>query len=92
MPDSSKTHEPNKKFDYLKAVGKKMNLARLDTGVTGTEIRLWITSMMTPNQVVSLKITDNAVSAKKFDYSVSEDGLVNFKSSKALTSKLKGYK
>jgi hypothetical protein len=81
LPDTVKTHQPNKTFDYLIDLGKQMNLPKLDTGVNGTKIRLWITSMMIPHLLVTVNITDTSVTAQKFDYYLSDDGLVNFKPS-----------
>ena len=81
LPDTAKTHRPNETFDYLVGLGKQMNLPKLDTGVSGTKIRLWITSMMIPHLLVTVNITDTSVTAQKFDYYSNDDGLVNFKPS-----------
>ena len=40
LPDTTKTHRPNKKFDDLVSLAKKLGLPKLDTGVAGTKIRL----------------------------------------------------
>jgi hypothetical protein len=79
LPDTSKTHRPNTTFDYLTDLGKQMILPRLDTGVIGTDIRLWITSMADPDLVITLSITDTSVYAQKFDFYLSPDGVVHFK-------------
>jgi len=81
LPDTAKTHRPNKTFEYLTDLGKQMNLPKLDTGVSGTKIRLWITTIMTPHLLVTLNITDTSVTAQKFDYYLSEDGLAHYKPS-----------
>ena len=81
LPDTAKTHRPNKTFDYLTDLGKQMNLPKLDTGVSGTKIRLWITSTITPHLLVTLNITDTSVTAQKFDYYLSDNGLAHFKPS-----------
>ncbi|MEO6228903.1 MAG: hypothetical protein ABJB11_19205 [Ferruginibacter sp.] len=79
LPDTTKTHRQNKTFDKLIDLGKQMNLPKLDTGVIGTDIRLWIKSMVDPNLVVTLSITDTSINAQKFDYYLSPDGVVHFK-------------
>jgi len=81
LPDTTKTHRPYKTFEYLTDLGKQMNLPKLDTGVSGTKIRLWITSIMTPHLLVTLNITDTSVTAQKFDYYLSDDGLAHFEPS-----------
>jgi hypothetical protein len=81
LPDTSKTHQTNHRFNYLTDLGKRMNLPKLDTGVYGTKIRLWITSMFTPHLLVTLNITDTSVTAQKFDYYEDPDGIVHFKPS-----------
>jgi hypothetical protein len=81
LPDTTKTHSPNKKFDYLKGLTNQMNLPKLDTGVNGIKIRLWITSMITPHCLVTLNITDTSVTAQKFDYYLNADGRINYKPS-----------
>jgi len=85
LPDTTKTHRPNKTFAYLTDLSKQMNLPKLDTGVTGTTIRLWITSMITPHLLVTLNITDTSIKAQKFDYYLSDDKLAYF------TPSLRGF-
>ena len=81
LPDTTKTHRPNNTFKYLTDLGKQMNLPKLDTGVNGTKIRLWITSMITPHLLVTLNLNDTSVTAQKFDYYISDNGIANFKPS-----------
>lgn len=63
LPDTTKTRS-NETFDNLIDLGKQMNLPKLDTGVSGTDIRLWTTSMIKPDVDTKAKIKDLVVGQK----------------------------
>jgi hypothetical protein len=56
-----------------------MNLPRIDTGANDFEIRLWMGSMIDPDQMIFLRKSDTSVFAQTYDYNANFDSLEYFK-------------
>lgn len=53
LPDTSKTHMPNWFYDEVINLSSELNLPRLDKGVDSLSVRIWISGMLTPKDVIS---------------------------------------
>jgi hypothetical protein len=66
-------------FDNLKNAGRQMNLPRIDTGVNGLEIRLWITSLGKQGKLIVLRKAGALITSQQFEFYFTQDSIADFK-------------
>ncbi|MDB5203767.1 MAG: hypothetical protein JWQ27_3176 [Ferruginibacter sp.] len=81
LPGTAQPHNPDTSFEFLKGLSRKFNLPKLDTGVAGITLRLWISSPIIPHTLVTVIIGDTSVTAQKFDYYIEGNGVAHFQPS-----------
>ncbi len=68
LPDTSKTHRSNWFYDELINLCSELNFPRLDKGVDSLSIRIWISGMIIPHDVISLSYSNGNWFATKTYY------------------------
>jgi hypothetical protein len=66
---------PHTEFDYNKYRASMLNLSSLDKGVDSFEIRIWVSSMTIPGNLVILKFDQNQWVAYKYLYYAKDDAI-----------------
>lgn len=68
LPDTSITHRSNWFYDEAINLCEELNFARLDKGVDSISIRIWISGMVIPLDVISIHYSNNNWFASKTYY------------------------
>jgi hypothetical protein len=79
LGDTTKSSTSRNTFNYISGLSQQMGLDKLDTGIKGIGLRLWITGIMDTSLLISINIIDSVVHAQKIFYYVTADGLAHFK-------------
>jgi len=79
LPDSIKTYQPKAYVRRFKELSSTMGLSSIDKGVDSFELRLWISSMLIPNQLIVLKKSDSAYVGQRIEFFLQADGRTSFK-------------
>lgn len=72
-PDTVKSPDPPKTLGELKYLNKNMRLPSVDSGAKGLVIRLYMTTLLKPDLLVTINVSDSVVTGKMFDYYISAD-------------------
>jgi hypothetical protein len=66
VTDTPVNHRIRNELDFSRRMSDRLNLARIDKGVDSFELRIWVTSMIIPADLVVLKFLGNKWVAYKY--------------------------
>ena len=76
VTDTSLSHRTNNEVDFSRGMGSILNLPEIYNGVDSFELRIWVTGIMLPNNLIILKFVQNKWNAFSYSfYSHSDSGL-----------------
>jgi hypothetical protein len=76
VTDTSLSHKTYNELDFSRGMGSILNLPEIYNGVDSFELRIWVTGIMLPNNLLILKFVQNKWYAFNYSfYSHSDNGL-----------------
>ena len=79
QPDTVKSPEPTRAIGEIKYLDNNMRLVPVDSVAKGMVIRLYMTTLLKPDLLITVTINDSAVIGKMYDYYVSPDSVFHSK-------------